>query len=219
MDIRLTDIVMQFPGTRALDGVCGTFRSDEVHGLIGENGTGKSTLVNILGGSLQPSQGQIAIGDRPVCLASPHDALLQGIAHVSQKGSLVPGLTGAENILLGHEPRLARVVIRKGALRKQAADLVTRWFPKAQIDHDRPVATLPMADRGRRYPCQGRNLCRDAAAGRAGHGDIHRLVGSSGNRIRRASRDPLCPAGPAPEIPAEAFSEGTFITAISGVAV
>lgn len=147
MDIRLTDIVMQFPGTRALDGVGVTFRSDEVHGLIGENGAGKSTLVNILGGSLQPSQGQIAIGDKPVRLASPHDALLQGIAHVSQEGSLVPGLTGAENILLGHEPRLASVVIRKGALRKQAADLVTKWFPKVQIDLDRPVATLPMADR------------------------------------------------------------------------
>ena len=52
MDVRLTEIVMQFPGTRALDGVSVQFRDDEVHGLIGENGAGKSTLVNILGGSL-----------------------------------------------------------------------------------------------------------------------------------------------------------------------
>ena len=147
MDVRLTEIVKQFPGTRALDGVSVRFRDDEVHGLIGENGAGKSTLVNILGGSLQPSEGTVVIGDQPVRLASPHDALLKGIAHVSQEGSLVPGLSGAENILLGHEPRLAGVVIRRAALRRQAAALLAEWFPLVSIDLDRPVTELPMADR------------------------------------------------------------------------
>ncbi|MDO5641337.1 MAG: sugar ABC transporter ATP-binding protein [Paracoccus sp. (in: a-proteobacteria)] len=147
MDIRLTDIVMQFPGTRALDNVSVTFHNNEVHGLIGENGAGKSTLVSILGGSLRPTSGQIAIGPKTVRLTSPHDALIQGIAHVSQEGSLVPGLSGAENILLGHEPKLAGLVIRKGALRRQASELLTEWFPKVSIDLGRPVAELPMADR------------------------------------------------------------------------
>lgn len=147
MDVQLTDIVMQFPGTRALDGVSVTFRSDEVHGLIGENGAGKSTLVNILGGSLQPTRGSVRIGLDPVRLGSPYDALVQGIAHVSQEGSLVPGLTGAQNILLGHEPKLAGLVIRRGVLRRQAEELVSRWFPQLSLDLDRPVAELPMADR------------------------------------------------------------------------
>lgn len=147
MDIRLTDIVMQFPGTRALDGVSVTFHNNEVHGLIGENGAGKSTLVNILGGSLQPSQGQIEIGQNPVRLTSPHDALVQGIAHVSQEGSLVPGLNGAENILLGDEPKFGGLVIRKGLLLRQASALLAEWFPKVSIDLGRPVAELPMADR------------------------------------------------------------------------
>lgn len=147
MDIRLTDIVMQFPGTRALDGVSVTFRDDEVHGLIGENGAGKSTLVNILGGSLQPTSGHVEIGGRRVRLASPHGALSHGIAHVSQEGSLVPGLTGAENILLGHEPRLAGALIRARALRSQAQALMQEWFPRVKIDLARPVADLPMADR------------------------------------------------------------------------
>ncbi|WP_103174259.1 sugar ABC transporter ATP-binding protein [Paracoccus sp. SY] len=147
MDVHLADIVMQFPGTRALDGVSVTFRNNEVHGLIGENGAGKSTLVNVLGGSLQPSQGQVMIGDKAVRLSSPHDALLQGIAHVSQEGSLVPGLNGAENILLGHEPRLAGIIVRKGALQRHATELMFRWFPKVSIDLNRPVAELPMADR------------------------------------------------------------------------
>ncbi|MEI4488735.1 sugar ABC transporter ATP-binding protein [Frigidibacter sp. MR17.14] len=147
MDIRLTDIVMQFPGTRALDGVSVDFRSDEVHGLIGENGAGKSTLVNVLGGSLAPSSGQVVIAGQPVRLGSPHGALLHGIAHVSQEGSLVSGLTGAENILLGHEPKIAGLVIRAGALQRQAEALVREWFPRAAIDLARPVGELPMADR------------------------------------------------------------------------
>ncbi len=147
MDIRLTDISMQFPGTRALDGVSVTFRTDEVHGLIGENGAGKSTLVNILGGSLQPTSGSVMIAGQPVRLASPHDALTRGIAHVSQEGSLVPGLTGADNILLGAEPRRMGGVIRAARLKADAAALVARWFPQVTIDLARPVAELPMADR------------------------------------------------------------------------
>jgi ABC-type sugar transport system ATPase subunit len=147
MEILLCGITVDFPGTRALDRVTAGFRSDEVHGLIGENGAGKSTLVSVLGGSLQPTAGGIEIAGRAVRLPSPHDALVQGIAHVSQEGSLVPGLTGAENILLGMEPRLGGLLIRKAALRAAAEALLARWFPQLRIDLDRPVAELPMADR------------------------------------------------------------------------
>ena len=147
MEILLSGITMQFPGTRALDDVTVGFRTDEVLGLIGENGAGKSTLVNILGGSLQPSAGTVQIDGQTVTLASPHDALKQGIAHVSQEGSLVPGLTGAENILLGAEPLFAGAVIRTAALRAEAAALVAKWFPEVAIDLGRPVGELPMADR------------------------------------------------------------------------
>ena len=146
MDTRLTDITMQFPGTRALDNVSVTFRNDEVHGLIGENGAGKSTLVNVLGGSLQPTSGRIAIGDAELRLKSPRDALLRGIAHVSQEGSLVHALSGAGNILLGAEPRTGGV-IAQGRLKSQAAALLRRWFPQVSIDLDAPVDSLPMADR------------------------------------------------------------------------
>lgn len=147
MDIRLTDITMQFPGTRALDGVSVTFRNDEVHGLIGENGAGKSTLVNILGGSLSPSSGEISVGGQSVRLNSPHAALLHGIAHVSQEGSLVPGLTGAENIFLGHEPKIAGTLIRKSTLRQAAEALRQSYFPDLALDLGVPVIGLPMADR------------------------------------------------------------------------
>ena len=146
MDITLSNITMQFPGTRALDDVSLTIHTGEVHGLIGENGAGKSTLVSILGGSLSPTSGSINIGGARVQLASPRDALLRGIAHVSQEGSLVPALTGAENIFLGAEPRVMGVV-RRNALREAAQAAMARWFPELDIDLETPVGELPMADR------------------------------------------------------------------------
>lgn len=147
MTVQLSDILMEFPGTRALDGVNVSFRFDEVHGLVGENGAGKSTFVNILGGSLQPTAGTVRVEDREVVLSTPRAALGYGIAHVSQEGSLVPSLTGAENIMLGAEPRLSLGIMRRAALRAEAARLLAQWFPGVEIDLGRPVIDLPMADR------------------------------------------------------------------------
>lgn len=147
MTVALSDILIEFPGTRALDHVSASFFLDEVHGLVGENGAGKSTLVNVLSGSLQPSSGHIEINQRPVRLTSPREALLRGIAHVSQEGSLVPTLSGADNILLGAEPRAAGGVMRHRALQQQASELVERWFPGLALPLDRPVDELPMAER------------------------------------------------------------------------
>ncbi|MFP3787309.1 D-xylose ABC transporter ATP-binding protein, partial [Burkholderia sp. SIMBA_024] len=79
----------------------------------------------------------------PVKLTSAGDALRKGIAHVSQEGSLVPGLTGAENILLGDEPRLGLGVIDKRKLLSRACELLRRWFPQVSIDLDQQVDMLP----------------------------------------------------------------------------
>lgn len=147
MSVQLSDILMEFPGTRALDGVSVTFRFDEVHGLVGENGAGKSTFVNILGGSLRPTQGQITVAGQAVSLASPRHALEYGIACVSQEGNLVPSLTAAENIMLGAEPRHVFGIIRKVALHREAGRLLNKWFPGLKFDLHRPVTDLRMAER------------------------------------------------------------------------
>lgn len=146
MAVSLSQIVMSYPGTLALDQVSTEFRFNEVHGLIGENGAGKTTLVSILGGSKSPTSGNITIDGTEVKLASAGDALRKGIAHVSQEGSLVPGLTGAQNILLGDEPRMILGVIDKRKLIVRADALLKRWFPQVSIDLDQQVDMLPMAD-------------------------------------------------------------------------
>ena len=145
MGVELREIVMDFPGTRALDSVTCDIRLDEVHGLIGENGAGKSTLMSILAGAQSPTHGELVLDGQPLELRSSADALSQGIALVSQEGSLVPSLSGAQNILLGDEPRKMGF-LRAPALKQRASDLLAEWFPEVDIDLNVPVQMLDMAD-------------------------------------------------------------------------
>jgi ribose transport system ATP-binding protein len=101
--LRMTGIVKDFPGVRALGGVDLDVRAGEVHCLLGQNGAGKSTLIKVLAGVHQPEEGGIAWDGETVSLGSPQAALKAGIATIYQELDLVPGLTVAENIFLGHE--------------------------------------------------------------------------------------------------------------------
>lgn len=100
----LRDITKRYPGVTANDGINLKLFSGEIHGLLGENGCGKSTLIKILSGVEQPTQGQIFRTGAPIVLRSPVEARVAGIATVFQEFSLVPELTVAENIFLGRAP-------------------------------------------------------------------------------------------------------------------
>ncbi len=77
----------------------------EVHALVGENGAGKSTLIKVLGGRLLPDSGDVADQGARDRAARPREARALGIETVFQELMLFPGLTVAENLLLGREPR------------------------------------------------------------------------------------------------------------------
>jgi ABC-type uncharacterized transport system ATPase subunit len=76
----------------------------EIHGLIGENGAGKSTIMKILYGFYHADSGVIRIRGKEVSITNPHDAIALGIGMVHQHFMLVPTLTVLENIILGQEP-------------------------------------------------------------------------------------------------------------------
>jgi ribose transport system ATP-binding protein len=103
--VRMTGISKSFFGNRVLHGVDFELRPGEVHALVGGNGAGKSTLMKILQGVYTPDEGQIAVNGQPVEIHSPHDAKALGIGMIFQEFSLIPTLTVAQNIFLGHEPR------------------------------------------------------------------------------------------------------------------
>ncbi|WP_068428535.1 ABC transporter ATP-binding protein [Piscicoccus intestinalis] len=113
----------------------------EVVALLGENGAGKSTLVKAIFGLLRPDSGTIAVtgSDRPI--TGPADAIARGIGMVHQHFQLVPVMTVAENIVLGHEPvRAGRVDLR--AARERVRQLSSRYG--LAVDPDARVEDLPV---------------------------------------------------------------------------
>ncbi len=94
-------ISKRFGPVLANDNVSLSLREGEIHAVLGENGAGKTTLMNILSGMYQPDAGAISIRGRETRIASPADALRQGIGTVYQHFTLVPNLSVIENVILG----------------------------------------------------------------------------------------------------------------------
>ena len=92
-----------FAGVRALSDANFTLRAGEVCGLVGANGSGKTTFARIVSGLLTPDSGELRLYDQPVNLRSHLDAELYRLAMVHQNLSLVPEMTIWENIALGRE--------------------------------------------------------------------------------------------------------------------
>ena len=113
--LRLDGIDKRFPGVHALDQISLELAPGEVHVLLGENGAGKSTLMKILSGEYTPDAGRIIIRGEALSGLTPETADRHGIGLVHQELSLVPSLSVAENIFLGHLPcaRFGRIDWRK----------------------------------------------------------------------------------------------------------
>ena len=99
--IQLEAVSKSFDGFKALSDASFSACWGEVHALLGENGAGKSSLMNIAAGLYAPETGSLFINDNLVRLKGPLDAANQGIGMVHQHFKLVKPFSVAENILLG----------------------------------------------------------------------------------------------------------------------
>lgn len=140
IDLHLQGLTRHYGAVRALDSFTHVFAGGQVHALIGKNGSGKSTFIKMMSGAIQPTSGQIRLGDRPVMFRTPQDAFAAGVVTVYQELSLVPGLSVAENIFLGRLPRRGRL-IDWAALNARAAALL-HDMGAADINPRQPVDTL-----------------------------------------------------------------------------
>jgi len=141
--LKVTGVSKNYGGVRALIDSRLSCEKGEVHALLGENGAGKSTLVKILCGVVKPDSGTIQINNKTVEIHSPAEANRLGIAAVFQELSLVPDLSVAENIWLGHEP-----LNRFGLIDyKKMKNMTESLFEKLglEIDPDLLVRDLPLA--------------------------------------------------------------------------
>jgi simple sugar transport system ATP-binding protein len=100
--VEFRNIDKAFYGVKANDNVNFQLRKGEVHALLGENGAGKSTLCSILAGLYRPDAGEFLYEGKPTVFKTPKDALAAGVGMVYQHFRLVPNLTVAENLALGH---------------------------------------------------------------------------------------------------------------------
>lgn len=143
--IKMTGIVKCFGRVRANDGIDFTVNEQEIHCLLGENGTGKSTLMNILFGLYHQDEGEIFIHGKKAAIANPNDAYELGIGMVHQHFMLVNQLTVLENIIMGKEP--AGLFLDKKKCEEQVSGLVEKFGFK--IDLQEKVENLSVGMRQR----------------------------------------------------------------------
>ncbi|PKL26548.1 MAG: heme ABC transporter ATP-binding protein [Spirochaetae bacterium HGW-Spirochaetae-3] len=143
----LTSIRKYYPSTNALavDGADFSLERGEVHALVGENGAGKSTLAKILCGFESPDSGTVAIRGSPVSFSSHRDAEKAGIGFVPQYSMLAPGLSAADNVALGHEPRFLGVFSDRRRVAYDFSLLADRYG--FSVNPDAIVSTLSASGR------------------------------------------------------------------------
>jgi len=136
--LELHGITKRFPGVLANDAIDLDLRQGEIHALLGENGAGKSTLMNILFGLYRPDEGEIRLKARRVSFSSAKEAIEAGIGMVHQHFMLIPVMTVAENIVLGHEPVTGGVFLDERAARRRVEEVAQNFKfavnPDARID-------------------------------------------------------------------------------------
>src|SRR5918911_3360629 len=89
-----------------------------IHAIVGENGAGKSTAMNILYGFYNTDAGEILIDGQPRAIRTPSDAIALGLGMVHQHFMLVEPLSVTENIILGAEPTSGPGIDYKKASRR-----------------------------------------------------------------------------------------------------
>jgi ABC-type sugar transport system ATPase subunit len=140
--LEVQELTRRFPGVLALNQVDFDVHAGEVHALVGENGAGKSTMINILAGVLQPSGGKVLLDGTPIVFHNPADAQHAGISVIFQEFNLVPHLSVAENIFINREPT-RNGMIDWVNMNRRAAEALKRL--EIDIDPRIPVSSLSVA--------------------------------------------------------------------------
>jgi len=136
--LQAKNVTKIYPGTVALDDVSVEFSSGKIHAFVGKNGSGKSTLLKIFAGAVQKDAGKILLDGTELHHQSPIDAVRNGIATVYQELSVIPGVSVAENILMGRLPQKKNGLIDWSQVYRTAQeylnDLGIDISPKSLLD-------------------------------------------------------------------------------------
>jgi general nucleoside transport system ATP-binding protein len=143
--LRLVGVQKRFGSLLAIDNAALEVLPGEIHAILGENGAGKTSLMNVVAGVYRADAGRVEIDGQQVSIHAPEDARRVGIGMVHQEQRLVARYTAPENIALGHrEPRWLTL---HGYFRRLAATLTERY--RLPIDPEKPIWDLPIGRRQR----------------------------------------------------------------------
>jgi branched-chain amino acid transport system ATP-binding protein len=143
-DLVARDVVKDFAGLRALDGVSFTLRRGEVLGLIGPNGSGKTTLINVVTGLLHITSGEVKVGATDITGWQPYRIARTGIARTFQVVKLFKDFTVRENVEVA-------AISATGASRAEARERAEAALAQIGIEHlaDLTAGVLPQGEERR----------------------------------------------------------------------
>lgn len=146
--LRVDNMTKRFGSTVALDQVSLQVYPGEIRGLIGENGSGKSTITSIVAGMQKCDEGEMTYDGNKWTPSSMIDALHHGIGMIVQESGTIPGITVAENIFLGETEAFKNKfgVIQKRKM-NQAANKVMENIGVTDVRGDMPMFLLDFQTR------------------------------------------------------------------------
>ena len=121
LDLSASGVTVEFGGFRALDGASIEVSNREIVGLIGPNGAGKTTLVNVMTGMVDPTRGQIHLGEMALTSEPSHEIARAGLVRTFQNLRLFSSLTVRENVEVA---ALVAAVHRNGSKRSSVDEIV-----------------------------------------------------------------------------------------------
>src|SRR5215217_2717056 len=143
--LRIRNLSKTFPGQRALDAVDLDLAPGEIHALVGQNGSGKSTIVKILAGYHTPDRDAVAeVDEVPFELGSASAAAAAGLRFVHQDLGLVESMTVSDNFRMTRRLPALAPLHRDGDRRDAAAALAALGY---DIDPTAPIAALAESER------------------------------------------------------------------------
>ena len=143
--LRMEGITKRFPGVVANDSIYLELFPGEVLALLGENGAGKSSLMNVLAGLYRPDEGDIYVRGKHAAIHSPQDSMALGIGMIHQEFMLVDNMTVAENIVLGMQE--LPFVPNMSEIRAQITELSKKYG--LQVYPDRYIYDLGVGEQQR----------------------------------------------------------------------
>jgi ribose transport system ATP-binding protein len=141
--IEMTGVSKRFGAVQALNKASLVVKRATIHGLVGQNGAGKSTIIKVLAGILTPDAGSIEVGGKVVSRLTPSSAEKLGVHFIHQDRLLVPTATVGEAVFLRHEGGFGPFINRR-SMDVRAAELLKRYFnidlPKGLLIQDLTTA-------------------------------------------------------------------------------